>query len=543
MSEHHVRPKPPPSSGRPATSRGGEPQPPARPASAPQELRSHAEPGFDNSTPPAKFSLRAPPPEGQRKSTGRERILKQRMQIAAGTFWLWVVVTTAIAVMAMPIGNDANTMAALKETQGFADTFDAAMLERTLHAHVIALAAAPLHKVTQRITGRGVPKVNVAEGAAPLAPWAKFELGSLARVEALTRPQATLAIDVAAPESIGEALAWRLSRLPEAERYALQRITLMDGRCTRDDLAREQEITRLRGIVLQSRGRVSAAEQKQLAAEKSYEALRKWKRAPWKAIAKANEKRVETKTVLGQAQQELMEGAAAYEASAERALSLGEGTSNGADPSCRLAVATLLPKSAPKPLEFRLPARVEPRSIPAPKIAGASFGVSKRVGVWDEIKDSPAQVAAAQLRGHFSWHNRYAQVAGIKLGGMTVLQFAPLLTLAVLLLLIRSCRRVSAAYNPFDPPMIANLPMVGFSSPWANAALLALLPLAGCALCAWALQRIDQLPVVPVVCGLGSLGLAVVAHLSLRRLLELREAIMQSHDNRASVSRSLPPQS
>lgn len=486
--------------------------------------------------PTARYSLRAPPPESVRIASGRERILAQRMQVAAGMFWIWLVVATLVAAMALPLGDDANTMAALNEASAFAAGYDRSSLERSLHAHATALAGISLQKVTQRISGRGVPRVTAAtEGAAPIAPHGKLELATLAQVEGLTAPGATSSIDVAAPDSLAQALAWRLARLATTgnERYTLQRIELGEGRCSAADLSREQQIGSLRLNVMQARANAAAAEQKQLSAEKVYELRRKWK-SPWKAIAQANEKRVETKAALGEAQQKLMEAGASYDASAEQALKLPEDAAG--DGSCRLALATLVEKGGAK-VELRVPAKVERRSIAVPKVEGASFRAIKQAGLWPAVKDSTPSMAVAQLRGRFSWHNRYVEFAGMKLGGMTVLQLAPLLTIGMLLLLVRSCRRVSATYNPFDPPVVGNLPRVGLGARAANGALLLGLPLLGCALCAWSLLRIDQLPVVPVVCALASAGLGVFTFLALRRLLDLREAIMQSHSDRPPAAR------
>jgi hypothetical protein len=503
-------------------------------------------PEFARSQPPASHSMRAPPPEAAPRRTGHERLLARRMQTAAGMFWGWLVVGMGVAVIGVPTGNDAGAMAALDEGTRFASAFDRASLERGLRSHATAQHGVPLAKVAQRISGRGVPKTSAAPTAAPIAPYSLLELDTLGQVHALAAPGATLSIETPRPESIGEALSWRLTRSANREPHLLQAVVLTDLSCTSTDLDREREIGRLQGELSQARSRAESAEQRQGAAERAYEARRKH-RAPWKVIAKANETRAEARKSLEEAQRLLLAAATRYETVASEALRLaGEsGTkprfsrasatkqrrkpSDADEVSCRVATATLQPKSGTTPLEFSVPARVDRRDMPVPQIAGAGFEAAKRFGFWNDIKDSAPPVAVAQLRGRFSWHYRYAELAGIKLGGMTVLQLAPLALVAMLLLVIRSCRRVSATYNPFDSPVFTSLPMVGFSTRWANLLALIGLPVVACGLSAWSLLQIAHVPVGPALSGVACLALGGLAFVALRRLLDLREAIMQSH--------------
>jgi hypothetical protein len=505
-------------------------------------------PQFGGSQPAASHSMRAPPPDAGRRSSGHERILARRMQTAAGVFWGWLVVATGVAAIGVPIGNDASWMAALDEGTKFANAFDRASLERGLRAHASAKHGVPLALVAQRISGRGVPKTTAAAAAAPIAPYSLLALDTLGEIDALATRGASLSIETPRPESIAEALTWRLTHSASNEPHVLQAVVLTERSCAAADLDREREVGRLRGELSQARTRAESAEQRQGTAERVYEARRKH-RAPWKVIAKANETRAEARKALEEAQRLLLAAATRYETVASEALRLAGDTGSKPRPApgaaatqrrkpsddrevnCRVAVATLAPKSTNKPLEFSIPARVDRRDMPVPHIAGAEFEAARRSGVWDDIKDSAPSVAVAHLRGRFSWHYRYAEFAGIKLGGMTVLQLAPLALVAMLLLVIRSCRRVSATYNPFDSPVFANLPVVGFSARWANLLALIGLPGVACGLAAWSLLQIDHLPIGPALCGVACLALGGLAFVALRRLLDLREAIMQSHTN------------
>jgi hypothetical protein len=522
-------------------------------------------PDFARSLHPANFSLRAPPAQAEPRRSGHERILIRRMQTAAATFWVWVVVGTLVAAVGIPVGNDADAMAALNELTKFASAFDQNKAEQALLSHATAREGVALSKVAQAVGGRSVPKL-VADGTAPaIAPYAQIELTTLAQVEAVSAPSATMAIETPRPDSIAAALSWRLSRQIGAERLVLTGVSLTEIECTGADLAREHEVAAMRAGLLQARARTASAEQRQASAEQLYDARRKWK-APYKAVAKANEKRAEARAALEEAQRQLVLAAASYEAAAEQAQRIagnvttqGVATSgaNGAQPgsdkpaarrakrraitdasegACRVALAQVVDKASGKQFELRVPARVDERSVAVGSIAQADFTVAKRVGVWNSIKDSTPAGALAHLRGRFSWHYRHAEFGGFKLGGMTVLQFAPLVLLAMSLLLIRGCRGVSATYNPFESPVFGQLPMVGFSSRALNLCALIALPVIGCALCAWSLMQIDQLPIVPALSGVAAVLLGTVAYVSLRRLLELREAIMQTHSGRPPSS-------
>jgi hypothetical protein len=439
-------------------------------------------------------------------------------------------------------------MAALDETTRFANAFDRASLERALRSHATAQHGVALAKVAQRISGRGVPKTSAAPTAAPIAPYSLLEIDTLGQVNALAVPGASLSIETPRPESIGEALSWRLTRSGSREPHVLQAVALTDLSCTAADLDREREIGRLQVELAQARTRAESAEQRQGAAERTYEARRKH-RAPWKVIAKANETRAEARKNIEDAQRLLLAAATRYESVAGEALRLAGDSgskprlsrasapkqrrkpSDAEEVSCRVATAKLTPKSGNTPLEFSIPARVDRRDMPVPHIAGAGFEAAKRFGFWEDIKNSAPPVALAHLRGRFSWHYRYAELGGIKLGGMTVLQLAPLALVAMLLLVIRSCRRVSATYNPFDSPVFSSLPKVGFSTRWGNLLALIGLPVIACGLSAWSLLQIDHMPVGPALCAVACLGLGGLGFVALGRLLDLREAIMQSHTN------------
>lgn len=460
--------------------------------------------------------------------------MTERIKAVQRAFWTLLAVGLGVAVLGIPFRDDGGTMAALSELQAFDAGFNRKSLEHVLLSHASAQGVVGLDSVVRAMTGPGVPKVSVAPNAQPIAPRAAVPLETLAEVNALTAPSATLAIGTPSGGALGLALAWRLSRQPAGESYVLQSVALEDGRCSAADVARESEVANARQTALRARDQAKIAEKQHAQAQDVYDLRRKWK-ATWKAIAKANETRQKALETLEDAQKQAAAADQAYEALAKQAESASAASQADKDApkaksgDCAVAVAKL--SSPGKPLELRVPVAIEQRQVPVPRITGADFSVLRSQGLWNELKDENAAQAMAQVRARFSWHYRYLELSGVKLGGMTVLQLAPLVFLPLFLGLIRRSRGVGATYNPFDRPAAEVLPTVGLGIDAINLVILVVLPLAGCVLCTWSLLQVEQAPIVPVLCALLAIGLGGSSHLALKELLELRDAITRSHSN------------
>jgi hypothetical protein len=468
---------------------------------------------------------------------GRRLIVTERIKAVQRVFWMLLAVGAAVALIGIPVGDDGHTMAALDELSSFSAGFDRAALERVLLSHASVQGVVGLETVARAVDGRGVPKISVAAGAQPIAPRAVVALKTLAQVHALTAPSATIAIGSPKPESLAGALGWRLSRRQGAERYELQSIALSDEPCTGADVRREQEVVRARETALRALTSANLAQKQHSQAEDVYDLRRKWK-APWKAILKANENRAKTQEALDEAQKQLSVAQQSYEGLAKQAESFGgngdakaEATDASNASECAVAAARLLERPSGTTLELRVPASIDRRQVAVPRITGADFPVIQAAGLFDELKNGTVAQAIEQLKKRFSWHYRYVELHGWKLGGMTVLQLAPLAFLPLFLALMRRSRGVGATYNPFDRPAVETLPSVGVGVDLLNLLVLVVLPLAGSMLCAWSLVQLEQPPVVPVLCALASLGLGGSCHLALKELLELRDAITRSHSN------------
>jgi hypothetical protein len=316
--------------------------------------------------------------------------------------------------------------------------------------------------------------------------------------------------------------------------------------CDAQDLQRERDVTEARATLLHARRELAIATKTHEDAEKLTEQRKKW-HAPWKSIMKANEKRLEALSVKEKADKTSRDADARYEQLATQS----EQAKPADNAGCALASITLREQPSGQNVTLTMPAAVEYGSVAVGSLTGADFPVAHASGLWDELAKLSPRDAIAKLRSRFSWHYRYVEVgagtapalrggagtapalraSGIKLGGMTVLQLAPLLLLPFFFALIGRSRGVGASYNPFDRPPGETLPMVGFGLSALNLLVLLFLPLAGCALCTWSLIELEQLPVVPVLCVLGCVGLGGSSQFALGELLELREAVTRSHSN------------
>src|SRR5204862_7486748 len=149
----------------------------------------------------------------------------------------------------------------------------------------------------------------------------------------------------------------------------------------------------------------------------------------WKMIGKADEHRTETQTALDAAKQELASAEKSYESIAKQAESFGgaaAGAKHDGEIECMVAVAKLIERPSGRTFDLKLPAPIDRREVPVPRITGADFPVLTSSGFWKELKGGTAEQAIERLNERFSWHYRHVDIGGIKVGGMTLLQFAPL---------------------------------------------------------------------------------------------------------------------
>ena len=459
--------------------------------------------------------------------------MKARLHSVQRALWALVVASLVLAVLAFPQGHNRQYSAALDELTAFESAFKQQdEIEKSLLDYARAQGTVALGEVQAAIRGQLVPKVQLAAKTEPIQPLAEVHLNTLAEVAEHGRPNSSLDIGSAAPAPIGSAIAWRLVRSGGAGSYQLQEVKLLPSEYTPADIELEVEVAKLRLDTLSAEREAAEATKKLTSAEELFEARRK-RRLPWKILVKSDEARKEAKAELDQRQRTLDETRASYEAHAKRAEANGARPAaySGKLPSAYAVAQVRLSAENGTTTELRIPVALIVRKAKLPPLAGTSFPATRQAGLWEEIANGTPQQAIAHTRSKFTWHYRYADVAGLHVGGMTVLQVLPLALPLILLGLLGRMKHVSTSYNPFGTTIDAKLPRVGLGSRVLELAALVFLPLAAVVLTAVALWAISQAPVLPAIAAIAGVGLGAYAFVELGTLQALMEAVVRSHSN------------
>jgi len=452
-------------------------------------------------------------------------------------FWAVLGLALVVIVLGLPLGNDGETMAVLDELSAFSEAFDTnrGTIEQSLLTHAKGTGAIALEDVQKAIGDDGLPKISLDPAAAPaIEPLAAIDLSTLSKIQALSEASASLMIGSARASEAGEALSWRVARAVENSKdpLMLSSVTLTLKSVEEKDIARELDAAQTR---LELRSAEKTLIDKQAGFEKLdqlYESRRKW-RATWKVLQRTNEERTEAKTALDAAQKErdaLAERYAQLAKEADRAVKNAEPiktfTSERGDKLFVVAHAELKDRAG-KAISLDAAVPVDVRSVAVPRITGAELPITRSTPLWKEIESGTSAAAIERVRSEFTWHYAYVEAGPVKIGGMTLLQFLPLVFLPFLLMLIRRSRRVASGYNPFDRDA-GLLPRVGLGAP-LNMMVLIVLPFAASVLCGISLVQLRQVPMIPMLCAVGALWLGITAHISVRDLVDLRDAVRQSH--------------
>ena len=163
----------------------------------------------------------------------------ERIKAVQRMFWALLAIGLVVALIGLPLGDDAATMDALSELKAFQGSFDREGLERDLVSRASAQGEVQLAEVAGKVKGAGTPKLRAAQGAAPVKPDASLALASLAQINALGRAGSTLEIGTASADALAQGIGWRLSRQPGASQFELTGIQLSRGGCSQADVDRE----------------------------------------------------------------------------------------------------------------------------------------------------------------------------------------------------------------------------------------------------------------------------------------------------------------
>jgi hypothetical protein len=459
--------------------------------------------------------------------------MNARLHAVQRVMWALVVASIALALLAFPRGNNRAYSAALDELTAFSQGFKQGELEKTLLDYARAQGTLQPAEVQQLISGPQVPKLQLSTAAKPILPLAEIHLRTLGEVLEHSKPNSTLDIGALTPAPLAAAIAWRLARLtPAPPRYELTSIALEPSQYTPADIELEAAIGKSRIETADAEKAAADAEKKLTTAEDVFEARRK-RKLPWKILLKFDELRKAARVTLAERQHTLEETRTRYEDQVKRAEATAArpAAATGPLPTAYALALVALRGEAGTLTTLRVPVALNIQKAKLPPLAGTSFSATREAGLWEVAKDQNGAQAIVLTRSKFTWHYRYAELAGMRIGGMTLLQVLPCVLPLLLLALLSRIRRVSGTYNPFGTTLKEKLPRVGLGSRSLELAVLVLLPLGSVVLTSFALWAVSQVPILPAIAALAAVALGGYAFVELGSLQELLEAVVRSHSN------------
>ncbi len=450
-------------------------------------------------------------------------------------FWILLGASAVTALLAFPLNRNHQLSSVLEELLRFQKGFDRKNVEPSLRDTATAEKKIPLSSIAAALDSKPAPKVEVDSSSPPITPLAKIELETLDAVNAFSSDKATVDILVPKAEQLAASIWWRIARHKETGKFELLEVTLKQGEVSESDVELEQKV-------------VSAQSEKkkaQIAWEKAsalfdrlsklHETRLKWK-APWKVILKTREKMNEAKTEMDDKKSRLDKATSAYETLAKKAEGFRYRTdSQRAGTTSANAIAIAMLRALPGSDRFRIefPVSGDSVTVRVARLTGCEFSTAKAAGLWDSVKGKTVREAIALVESKFSWHYQHIKISGVKIGGMTLLQWSPIALVVMLLILKRRIGKAQDSYNPYSAGGDWILPIVGFHFTILNFLAIAVLPATACILCVWSLLRISENILLPVLCSMLTLGLGVFCHVRMDSLRNLRNEVTRSH--------SIPP--
>jgi hypothetical protein len=446
-----------------------------------------------------------------------------RISTAQHALLLLLVASLGVAVVSRPDPDNRHFTDALQELESFRADFSRPAIEQSLREQAEAQRAVPLGALQKQASAvRGV-KLQVAKDAPPLRPLTSVRLATLAEVRAHAQPPSKVKTGAPDVSGLAGALAWRLLSSQQQGPFSLASAELITAQVGKQDVELEREVGKLRVEQAQAQGALDDATRKLEAEERVLEAKRK-RRQPWKVVVKSVEAVQAAKDTRDEKARTLAEVQQRYESAARRAQEPHAPTTPEQLPEFALAKLAIEPLGS-----LQIPVEVELRDVPVPTLRHDSFAATQAAGVWDEVKDLDAERAIEAVRGHFNWHNRQIELAGLALTGAAVLQLAPCILPLMLLLVVLRVRVASGSYSPFNTKIETTLPRVGFRSRALDCLVVIIMPVLAAASAAASLMLINRPPILPVVTGLSCLMIGSYALVKLGELQDLIESIAHSN--------------
>ncbi len=457
------------------------------------------------------------------RGTDQGRTMQARLSAVQRALVLLPIASIVFAFLLRPHPENRDFTRALDEVSAFRAGFDRAALEKLLQDYAQAQALLPLTMVTEGAS-HGGKQLAVMENALPIRPLSAVSLATLADAQNHARAESALGIGVPDVAALGAALSWRLAQAELSGAPVLRGVALIPGEVNEADVTLEREVAELQEEKRAAEAAVAVANRRLEAEQNLFEARRK-RGLAWKIIVKSIEARDAAKVTLNQKTQVLTDITARYDDAVKRALSPRPHTQPSEVPAFALARVDLEGGVGP----YEIPVRLENRVVPVPSLRQADFARTVEAGLWDKVKDLDPDQAVSAVQSEFNWHNRYVEVLGMRLGGMTLLQVLPCLLPLLMLLLRRRLRAAAASYSLFGTRIYGDMPTLGFKSRGLEGVALVVLPLLTCVSAGVALLMIGELPLLPALAAIASLMLGSAAYVKVGELHGLVASVVHSH--------------
>jgi hypothetical protein len=470
--------------------------------------------------------------------------VKEQIVVVGKILWVLMIGSALLIAAAIPRASDRPHIRALQELRLFERGFKQKALEKSLFDSAAVTARVPLHAVTALIQGSDAPEVSVQKGAQAIAPWADIRLSTLDAIYAMGKSDASVLLGTVRTSELAAGIEWRLVQRKQEQRYQLISIVLDGNGTPGEEVDLERRVVAARQTAIQTKEELKAAREAATKADDTFEKWRKWK-AEWKILQKALDARKKAQADAQERQRVFDQAKERYYALAKQAQPSQDNAAvkranppaqkTGGSPGGHHTTAVVSLKAAPSGASFqlRVPLALELRAVRVPHLAGCDFAATRAAGLWKVVSRQSVRGAIATVESRFSWRYWYVSIAGVKIGGMTLLQLLPLAYIAILLYFLSVIRKARASYNPYGGKVDwTTLPRVGFNGAWINIAATAVLPSAACLCCIVSLLWIDELPALPIFSIFGALGLGVYSYISLNELQHLRDEVTRSHSVR-----------
>jgi hypothetical protein len=454
--------------------------------------------------------------------------MQARLSAVQQTLIVVTIVAFVIAALVHPAPDNADYRRALAELTSLQQRFDRPRVEAALLEHAKAQGRQPLAQLTQQISALRPISVQLAASAPQIEPIAELKLPTLADIDRYAQPGATLPLRIADLSSVASSLSWRLTRdAPKDTPITLHGAQLRAAAVDAQTLALEAQIAQLQ--LDQQAARTSAERTSaQLTNITSLYEARVKRHVSRQLRSETYKSLLEARKSHRDAERALRDIVKRYEAALAKAAPAATGAAS--DPLTQeYGVVDAEVSWQANTKRYVIPVRVKTLQAQLPPLQGVTLQQTHAAGLWDEVKSLDVTAAAQAVDLRFNWHNRYFDLAGIKLGGGAVLQLTPCILPLLLLLLLGRMRAVSLDYNPFRTRVRSALPRVGFRTRFLDALAIIVLPLAAPVLAVASLMIVGQIPALPLLAAVLCLVLGAYAFIRLGELQRLMEDVVRSH--------------